>query len=80
MLQLEDNIDLHKIISESYINKFNINYNNVQDIKTFIYGLACPNTFNVVIDVASVKSMILKNFIFLPYFKFVIYFNSIYCY
>jgi SNF2 family DNA or RNA helicase len=39
MLKLEDNIDLHKIIIESYINKFNINYNNVKDIKTFIYGL-----------------------------------------
>jgi hypothetical protein len=48
------------------------------DGNTLINGFACPNTFNVVIAVASVKSMILKNFIFLPYFKFVICFNSIY--
>jgi hypothetical protein len=48
------------------------------DGNTLINGLACANTFNVMKDVASVKSMILKNFIFLPYFKFVICFNSIY--
>jgi len=50
MLQLEDNIDLKKIIIESYINKFNINYSynnstinnstiNNYDIKTYIYQL-----------------------------------------
>ena len=50
------------------------------DGNTLINGLACANTFNVMKDVASVKSMILKNFIFLPYFKFVICFNSIYCF
>jgi len=39
MLQLEDNIDAKKIIIESYINKYNININNVHDIKIGIYNL-----------------------------------------
>jgi SNF2 family DNA or RNA helicase len=39
MLQLEDNIDAKKVIIESYINKYNININNVHDIKLGIYNL-----------------------------------------
>ena len=40
MLQLEDNIDLKKIIIESYINKFNINYsynNSTTTINNYLF-------------------------------------------
>ena len=39
MLQLEDNIDAKKVTCESYINKYNINVNNIPDIKVGIYNL-----------------------------------------
>ena len=39
MLQLEDTIDTKKLTCESYINKYNINVNNIQDIKSYIYNL-----------------------------------------
>ena len=39
MLQLEDSIDSKKVTCESYMNKFNINVSNIQDIKSFIYNL-----------------------------------------
>ena len=39
MLQLEDNIDAKKVTCESYINKYNININNIPDIKVGIYNL-----------------------------------------
>jgi hypothetical protein len=50
------------------------------DGNTLINGLACANTVDVKIVVASVQSTILKTFIFLPYFKFVICLNPIYYY
>ena len=48
MLQLEDNIDAHKVTIETYYNKFimsnSYNYQNeIQDIKTFIYIILHSN-------------------------------------
>ena len=43
MLQLEDNIDAHKVTIDAYYNKFSMsnsyNFENLQDIKSFIYRL-----------------------------------------
>ena len=52
MLKIEDDIDNHNLTVNSYVGKFEINYDHIEDIKIFIYNLR-----------ARVPEAILKNYV-----------------
>jgi SNF2 family DNA or RNA helicase len=52
MLKIEDDIDSHNLTVNSYVGKFEINYDHIEDIKIFIYNLR-----------ARVPEAILKNYV-----------------
>ena len=41
MVNLENMVDKNNLTVDSYVNKFDINYNNSEDIKHYIYNIKC---------------------------------------